>query len=760
VLNILGLAVAFAVFYPIAVQVYYDFSFDKNFEKANNIYLVTTYNAANKDDCAAATFPRRINSIGERFPEIQNFCYIRSSDEETFYETFDIKDSDDNVHMFRERITYASTGFVDMFTPEILAGDARQALMENDKVMLTESTAKKFFGNEDPLGKIISFHDQTTARLIDSPILTVAAVCKDFPDNCSLSNGIYVTLDHDDNRDWCLGYIEISSDNVNKIVTALNKDDITLKRADGAKWLYEFIALPDVHLTFPAVGKGNLVADISLLAVGILLIIIAYINFVNFSVAMAPVRLKGFNIRRIMGESAFFLKFSIIMEAALFSFISFLISIFFVIYLNTSIISEFFTADLALSKNYELLTFLGIISLATGFMVGIYPAFYSIHFTPAIAISGSFYVSSGSKILKNILIVFQFAVAIFFVVVTLHIKMQNDHIQNKSWGITMDNILYINTVNKNFWHFDTFEKELQENPAILDITHVGSLPGSKWVEGEHKIDNQKVDYSTWIVGHNFFRFFGVDIINGRDFREEDDKKVIINKMSLERNDIEFKEGMIMENPLRRTPEIIGVSEDFNFLSLHEPLGPMAFWLGKKEPVGYILIKTTGLNLSGTIDYINETWNKFSNVPAEVCFLDIWLDDLYKEENNLTKLTSMSSLITIIITIMGVYGLILFNVKSKRKTIALHKINGASVKDVILMLNRSFIVQFVIAYLVAVPIAYIVVNRWLENFAYKTPIHWWVFIAGGLLVFIITALTVSYQSYKAATANPIDGIKTE
>jgi putative ABC transport system permease protein len=150
--------------------------------------------------------------------------------------------------------------------------------------------------------------------------------------------------------------------------------------------------------------------------------------------------------------------------------------------------------------------------------------------------------------------------------------------------------------------------------------------------------------------------------------------------------------------------------------------------------------------------------QFSSEPIEITFLDDTLHQLYKQENNLAKLISIFGLITIIVTVMGVYGLILFNVKSKRKTIAIHKIHGASIMEVIMMLNRNFIIQFAIAYIVAIPLAYIIVNRWLENFAYKTPVHWWIFVAGGILVFIITVLTVIWQSYKAASANPADSIK--
>jgi putative ABC transport system permease protein len=189
---------------------------------------------------------------------------------------------------------------------------------------------------------------------------------------------------------------------------------------------------------------------------------------------------------------------------------------------------------------------------------------------------------------------------------------------------------------------------------------------------------------------------------------------------------------------------------------------MAFVTGKKywQIINWMFVKINGQNTSQTLDYIRDAWTKFNNEPVEIRSLDEMLKSLYKQESNLAKLISIFGLITIIVAVMGVYGLILFNAKSKRKTIALHKVNGASKTEVMLMLNHGFLVQFAVAYVVAVPLSYFVVRRWLENFAYKTPVHWWVFVLGGVLVFLITVFTVSWQSYKAASTNPIEAIKAD
>jgi putative ABC transport system permease protein len=218
---------------------------------------------------------------------------------------------------------------------------------------------------------------------------------------------------------------------------------------------------------------------------------------------------------------------------------------------------------------------------------------------------------------------------------------------------------------------------------------------------------------------------------------------------------------VLDKEMSGMGKVIGVMEDFNFESLRVPVRPIAFMINKNYPnmINFMLIRINGANTRRTLDYVRDMSKQFSSKPVDTGFMDEWHHLLYKQENNLAKLISIFSVITVIVTIMGVYGLILFNVKLKRKTIAIHKINGASVKDIIIMLNRGFIAQFSIAYIIAVAFAYIIVNSWLENFAYKTPLHWWIFVFGGILVFIITILTVSYQSYRAATTNPVEGIRT-
>jgi putative ABC transport system permease protein len=747
-LNILGLAVAYAVFFMIVIQTYYDFSFDRNFEKADSIFLYSRIipggfgriytNTTEPEECA------------KRYPEIKNFCYLKQRDQ-----VFDVKDSLGGVQNFSVVTTFASAGFVDVFTPRVIAGDARQSFAFG-KSMLTVSVAKKFFGNENPVGKTFFYHNS------DSPI-TVTAVCADFTDNCSMKNGVYLFQGEDFRSQWnYTTYFEINPRDKERLLKTLNKDQYMQKftnRTQDEIWQYELTALPDIHLHFPEKGEGNLTTIISLLATGILLLIISYINFLNFSIAMAPVRVKSFNIRRILGESPWALKLSVVLEAVFLSCIAFLLSILFVNFLNTGAVKDFFRADLSISANWRILLAVGGFSLVTGVFAGIYPAFYTTSFKPAMALTGSFSVMSHTRWLKNILIGIQFITAIFLVIVTLFIKMQHDYLRNKDWGIRTENVLYLNT-NAIVNDFENFETELKRNPEIVDVTFSQNFPGQdaiqQWVNDD--FEGKEIIITAWVVRPDFLDFFGVNnIIAGNGFDANDEDKMILNQIFSKEYGISDVFGKEINGN-----EIIGIVEDFNFKSLREPVKPMAF-VPKKRNWGYYgwaFIKIAGSDAPKAIDYIHNTWKNFTKEPLDVQFLDETLDNLYKKENNLAKLVAICGTIAIIVAIMGLYGLILFNAKAKRKTIALHKVHGASKTEVIFMLNHSLLVQFVVAYVIAVPLAYYVVNRWLEGFAYKMPMYWWVFILGGIIVLVISLITVSWQSYRAASVNPVEALKGE
>ncbi|MEN6331422.1 MAG: FtsX-like permease family protein, partial [Smithella sp.] len=750
------LSVAFAVFSVTMIQVHYDFTYDRNFKKSDNIYLFSQYRPSDGVRAVNISTPAA-KEISDKFPEVKSYCLITTQNNTSF----DVSSKNGNIREFEEYFTKATVGLLDVFTPEILVGDARAAFTEKNKAMISQSTAHKFFGNISPVGQSVFFHSSTTP-------ITIVAVCKDFPDNCTLKNGVFVQLPNDRPENYNYdGYFEVFPKDLSKLLSRLNSKEFygeeVMKSFEISqnKLIAELTPLTKIHLQFHEKGSGNLNTTLSLLAIGLLTLVIAYINFLNFSIAMAPSRVRGLNIQKILGANPRILKLSIAAEASLFSLLAFVIALFYVSLFKDSPINEFFSADLALQKNWVILSVIGVASVVSGILFGLYPARYVTSFQPAVALSGSFSISGKSMKLRNTLIVFQFISAISLIIISFFIKMQHDYMQNYSWGIQKENIVYLPSRQLKT-DIKTFGEELKKDPRVLDYTASQFIPGRVGMGWGRDFEGKNVSIMAWPVDRNFLHFFGVKIVEGRDFLETDNsekQKIIFNEEFLKKyelKDIVGKEFDCFDN----LGDIVGIAQNVNFESLQMAIRPMAFVILDDTWNNWIFVKISGNNVPATIDYIKKIWGEFSDENFNLKFLDSTLDNLYKQENNLAKLISVFGLIIIIIAVMGVYGLVVFNARYKSKEIALRKVNGASDKEIILMLNRSVLIQLTIAFVVAVPLAYYVVHRWLEGFAYKTPVYWWVFLLAGLLVFLITVITVSWQSWRAATANPVDAIKNE
>jgi putative ABC transport system permease protein len=333
-----------------------------------------------------------------------------------------------------------------------------------------------------------------------------------------------------------------------------------------------------------------------------------------------------------------------------------------------SVVREFVQANVSLSENVGLFLLMSGFFLIMGFIAGIYPAFYSTAFKPAMVLSGSFSFSTGSKMLKNTLIVIQFAAAILLVIVSWFIKMQHDYMQDKSWGIRKENVVYLSLRQLN--ELQTVSTELKRNPDIFDVTYTEFLPGASimmtW--GNIELEGVEIDMTVWPVYENYLQFFEIILAEGRNFERDDrrgSRKMIVNQTFMKKYNFKFEDiaGKEMDIFGEDKCEIIGVMEDFNFESLREPVRPIAFVMGTNytRRLTTMLIKINDQNTTKTFDYIHGLCKQFSSEPVEIAFLDDNLHQLYKQEDNLAKLISIFGIITIIVTIMGVYGLILFNV---------------------------------------------------------------------------------------------------
>jgi putative ABC transport system permease protein len=743
VINILGLSVAFAVLAVVLIQAKYDFTYDRSYPDAGEIYMQSLLEPGEKTPIFYANqqIPAEIKAV---FPEVKAYCVVQNMSSEVV-----IPSSEGEKKTFTENILKVTPGFMDVFVPTIIDGNTAGLFVESDKAMISQKTATKLFGNENPVGKFVQ---------LDEKQLAITAVYRDFPENSSLNNGILTAIKESDWSEWSYqAFYRMAKQDYAGI-----NDKINERRMFGApdnvpaeQWMKgNIVPLGDYYMQYS--GKGSLNGTLALLAIGIAMIAIAFINFINLTVALIPLRIRSVNIKKILGSSMPSLWVTVAMEAVFLSVIALALACFYILVFSDSAVASFFSADLSPVNSVPLLVTVGAGLLAVSFLLGLYPAYYLTSVSPVMALSGTFSLSPRGVRMRNILTVVQFAASIVLIVMSVFINMQNRYMQDYDWGIRKENVVYLPGADMKS-NIRSFKSEVMQNPAIVGFTTSGSIPGDVKMGWGRVFRSKRVQLTLWPVAPNFLDFFGIPVLYGNDFKPDDvsgREKIIFNEEFLRH--YEFGTDIVGGTfTAFDEADITGIAKDVNFASLHQSVKPMAFAI-LNAPYwqdNYVFLKLSGGDIRSTIDYVRGVWEKHNDKPFEFTFLNARLNELYKNENSLAKVIFIFGLIAVIIAVMGVYGLVVFNARYRAKEIAIRKVNGSTIEEIMLLLNRNVLMQLGIAFVIAVPVAYIAVGKWLENFAYKTDIYWWVFLLGGLTVLLITVLTVSAQSYKAASRNP-------
>jgi putative ABC transport system permease protein len=746
VLNIAGLSVAFAVFAITMMQVWYDFSYNRNFKNINDIYVFTNYWKNLDNTNSSISIPLAHKMVAE-FPEIQSACILG------YNGVWDFQRTDSEETSFDVLLYKADEGFLQVFTPNIRVGDARKAFTERNNVLITADVARRLFGDEDPVGKTLR-QDTTT--------YTVVAVCDPFPDNCSIRNGLYTTIlgarDYEQ-LTWLnyTGYFLVRPSDVPALQEKIDRPEfLEISAIDKAGLL----PLTDAHFSRIGDMEGggtSLSTILSFLAIGVLILLIAFINLMNFSVAMIPSRVREINIRKIMGGQGRQLRMRVASEAPCFVLVAFPIALFLIELFRKTNLKTFFSVDLSLTGHIGMLAALLGVSMGVGILFGLYPARRVTSFQPAMALSGSFAQSKRSMSLRNVLITIQFMAAIALICVAAFIQMQNRYMMDFSWGFQKENIVYLPVTSAK----DTriYIDEVKQNPAVVDCTITPSIPGQIEQHWGLKLDDRDVNFSAWIVQSNFLSFFGIPVIEGRDFILDDEGKnrFICNRAFLEKYEYMQAVGLKVTDTWG---EFVGTMQDIHFESLHTAISPLCLvtqnvdfhYINGRH--NYLFIKLAGeSSTAATLQFLRERWETLSDKPFDLHFLSESMDELYQKESNMARLIGLFGSIIVIIAVMGIYGLIIFNARYKAREIAIRKVNGSSIGEIVLLLNRGALIQLAVAFVLAVPAAWFIAHRWVENFAYKIGLHWTVFLLGGLIVLLVTLLTVSAQSLRAAKTNP-------
>ncbi|MCC8173035.1 MAG: FtsX-like permease family protein, partial [Odoribacter sp.] len=459
----------------------------------------------------------------------------------------------------------------------------------------------------------------------------------------------------------------------------------------------------DTEVMYDSAEKGSRRSSLTMLAIGILIIVIAGINFVNFSTSLAPTRMKSINTQKVLGASKGSLRIKLISEAVFYTLFAFLVSVGLLQLISITGVTELFSVSLKPFDHISLLFGLGGIAVLLGVFSGLYPAFYLTSFEPAMVLKGSFVMTPRGIRLRNTLMVFQFIISIGLIICTLLMNKQNSFMQNYSPGYRTENIGYVQMDGSNIENIEAFIGEINRIPGVLDYTFANYVPGYDMISASGiEIDGEAVWFDHMEIYKNFLPFFEIDVVQGDTFSLYDEgTQVILNEMALKKNPV-FERYMGKQIPERLNNGYIrGVAKDVNYLSLRSPINALAYIYNPNTSYRVMFFKLSGYNSNATIDQLKDVFEKLSpETLFNFSFLDQTLQKAYETEQRMAKAIFLLGFIAIILALVGVYGLVVFNAQYKRKEISIRKVNGASEKEIMVMLNKNFFRLLLLSFLEA------------------------------------------------------------
>ena len=772
VLNVLGLSIAFVAFMLIMMQVNYDYTFDCSHRNADAIFRVDiVHGSKGSQAIICRPFAR---AFTESSPHIKGGCLLNAWVGSPFFYV----EQNGQRTGYRENAWEVTPGLLDVIHFDMLEGTA-QALDEPGSVILPESMAKKIFGNETAVGK------QLIAPNVEMNAQIIKGVYKDFPRNSALQNVIYVAMNPKENYDnwgnWNYFFFVRLDDPANKENVLDNfKSNFNAKEVFGNEFEWggeesfdlRLTSLPDVHflnnVDFDSMPKASRQTLLVLFSIAFVIIIIAGINFTNFSTALTPMRIKSINTQKVLGSSDRMLRGSLLVEAVGVSTFAYLLSLLFLYVIPKTPVASLVDADISFGAQPMIIAGTAVIAVIVGVLAGLYPSYYVTSFPPALVLKGSFGLSLAGRRMRSVLVGIQFVASFILIIGSLFMYLQNRYMQNAPLGYDKEEMIIVHLNNKINKDRDAFTNQLKSFSGVQDVTYSQFLLSSQdqYMGWGRDYNGKNINFQCLPVSSSFLKVMGIEVKEGRDFRPEDDQKetgcYIFNEKAKAQLELKLNEQIDGD-------EIIGFIPDIKFASFRQEVTPMAFYLWGKYQWGqegnyynaaYVKFKA-GSDLRAGMEHVRESLKKFdSEYPFVIRFYDEVLQHTYEKELKIGSLITLFSLVAIFISIVGVFGLVVFESEYKRKEIAVRKVLGSTTGEVLYMFNVSYFWILLICFVLGAPVAWYGVHRWLENFAYRTPMYWWVLPLAFLAIGMITFLTVTYQNWHVANENPVKNIKSE
>ena len=782
-INVFGLAVGLCCFMFIAVFVANELSYDRHIPEADQIYRV---NVAVTGNGTIELYPNADYAVGigikNAFPEVKALAVVSPAIDYVKFEN----------HQFKEqRLAFADANFLQMFAIPLLEGNTEKALVEPNSIVISKALATKYFGNTDPIGKSLAIGRQQSEY-------KVTGVYDKVPDNTHFHFDAFLSMStwHITNPTWSnLGpntYLLLHKNADYKkleaklpqlvaknVVPEIQRDmGVSLAEAQKSVNTFRFLLQPLTELHLYGRSKYELepggdiryVYVFSILAVFVLLL--ACVNFTNLSTAQAAKRSKEVGVRKVLGSVKKqliiqFLAESVLLTSFAMVFAYGLIALF-LPYFNELAGQNF---SILFFFDYKVVGAMLLVSLLSGLIAGVYPAFFMSSFNIIRTLKGAFFKNGRRKNpLQSSLIVFQFTVSTLLIIATIVVYQQLQYMQNKKLGYEKDQLLYLPDTRVLNNNQQVLQEMLQKDKRVVSASISRAVPGNKSFNGTQvypKNENSngvEIHIDIFNIDYDYFRTMGLQIKQGRGFSKEfstDSAGVIINEAAV--RDL----GWSHVNPIGRTIvrsgqrefKVLGVVKDFNYVSVKEKVAPAMMQLGWNY--GGMVIKMGTQDVQGFLVDLQKYWDSFNpSAPMEYYFLDEKFATLYAGEQRTQQIFSVFATLAVIIASLGLFALSTFIIEQRKKEVGIRKVLGASVNGIVLLLVRDFVVLVLIAVLVASPLAWYAMSIWLQDFAYKIDIQWWMFALAGILAVVTALLTVSFQGFKAALMNPVRSLKSE
>ena len=770
-INVLGLTIGITVCMMIFLFIMNEFSVDKFHRNGKDIYRVMRGYDRSKAPTSYLSGPYARALLNDYPNEIEKAVRVMVTDA-----TFSIENK-----AFNEKKLYlVDTGFFTFFSFPLVKGNPATALRDPKSIVLTERAAKKYFGNEDPMGKMVNWGKDYQLR--------VTGIAKNVPSNSHLNFDMVAPLSHYDKEEWfnvwinnnCFTYVLLNRQ-ANEIQLEkkfplfmekyMGKDMAKM----GEKFELSLTPLHEIYFenasVYDNVKHGDKKVVYIFLSIAVLILLIACINFMNLSTIRAVERSREVGIRKVMGALRNHLVWQFIGESLLLACISCILSIG-LLQLLIPFYNDLLGYQLSVSwTSLPLYLFLIGVILIVGFLAGSYPAFFLSAFSPIESLKGKLKLGKGGSFFRQVMVVTQFSISVFLIIGSIIIMNQMNYVKNMDLGYNKEQTVVVQINNEDIYnHRHTFKNELQNNANIASVALMSGEPGGFFdlhtfqVEGQDdRIWKSRTEFSDF----EFVKTLGLKIIAGRDFsgeyRTDTTEAALINRTAAAMLGFTPEQaiGKWIKNTLRdgSRRRIIGVIEDFNFLSLKEKMDALVVAPNEDRRVALIRIKSG--NIRSAVATIEKTYGKVApGYPFEYNFLDQQFDELYKTDLRQQTIIVVFAGLAIFIACLGLFGLTSFTAAKRIKEIGVRKVLGSSTRGIVMLLSKDLLKPVLLATIIAMPAGYYAMNKWLQSFAYRIPIHWWILVLAAGITIAIALLTVSFKAVKTALMNPAESLRTE